>query len=310
MQSIKQLKANFQEWALDPNAWTYIDRSSGKPVTVNNFSLDNLNENNRDEFYNVIFYKERTIAENGLDQRLIVTFSLKYEDYMRALRERKIKRAQKMIETGSYKQEHENSPRSLLTQEHQTKDGKKATKTTAKINQEKIDKDAKFDGFYCNATNLFKEECSTQQIAAIGARRWEIEECFRIMKTNLKSRPFYHNKDSRIIAHFITCFMTLVLIRGLERKIALQAGPHDRYPNGKYTVDELLQAIKDIELVSVSQGQAFMPSYNNSEIISELLKIFDMEQFGQQVVMKDTLKNILKKIKEDPEMYQEDKKAS
>ena len=310
VQSIKQLKANLQEWALDPNAWTYIDRSSGKPVTVNNFSLDNLNEDNRDEFYNVSFYKERTIAENGLDQRLIVTFSLKYQDYMRALRERKIKRAQKMIETSSYKQEHENSPRSLLTQEHQTKDGKKATKTTAKINQEKIDKDTKFDGFYCNATNLFKEECSTQQIAAIGARRWEIKEYFRIMKTNLKSRPFYHNKDSRIIAHFIICFMTLVLIRGLERKIALQAGPHDRYPNGKYTVDELLQAIKDIELVSVSQGQAFMPSYNNSEIISELLKIFDMEQFGQQVVMKDTLKNILKKIKEDPEMYQEDKKAS
>ena len=258
--------------------------------------------------FNVIFYKERTIAKNGLDQRLIVTFSLKYQDYMRALRERKIKCAQKMIETGSYKQEHENSPRSLLKQEHQTKDGKKATKTTAKINQEKIDKDAKFDGFYCNATNLFKEECSTQQIAAIGARRWEIEECFRIMKTS-KSRLFYHNKDSRIIAHFITCFMTLVLIRGLERKIALQAGPHDRYPNGKYTVDELLQAIKDIELVSVSQGQAFMPSYNNSEIISELLKIFDMQQFGQQVVMKDTLKNILKKIKANLEMYQEDEKA-
>ena len=75
------------------------------------------------------------------------------------------------------------------------------------------------------------------------------------------------------------------------------------------TVDELLQAIKDIELVSVSQGQAFMPSYNNSEIISELLKIFDMQQFGQQVVMKDTLKNILKKIKANLEMYQEDEKA-
>ena len=61
--------------------------------------------------------------------------------------------------------------------------------------------------------------------------------------------------------------------------------------------------------MSLSQGQAFMPSYNNSELISELLKLFGMEQFGQQVVMKDTLKNILKKIKEDPEMYQEDEKA-
>lgn len=115
------------------------------------------------------------------------------------------------------------------------------------------------------------------------------------MKTSLRSRPFYHNNDSRIIAHFITCFMTLVLIRVIERKIAQQAGPHDRYPNGKYTIEELLQAIKDIELISVEKGQAFQPGYNNSEVICELLRIFDMEQFGMQVVMKDTLKNILKK---------------
>ncbi len=105
--------------------------------------------------------------------------------------------------------------------------------TTAQTNQEKIEKDAKFDGFYCDANNLFKNECSTQQIAAIGARQWEIEECFRIMKTSLRSRPFYHNKDSRNIAHFITYFMTLELIKGIEQKVAQQVGAHNIYPNGK-----------------------------------------------------------------------------
>ena len=185
-----------------------------------------------------------------------------------------------MIKTGSYKQESEYSPRALIKQEHSTKSGETATKTKAQIDQEKIDNDSRFDGFYCNATNLFKEECTTQQIVAIGARRWEIEECFRIMKTNLKSRPFYHNKDSRITAH-------------------------DRDPNGKYTVDELIHAIRNINLISLYEGKAYQPDYKNSQLITDLLEIFDLKQFGNQVVMKDTMKNILKKIKEAPEMYQE-----
>lgn len=305
VQSIKQLKGSLQDWAIDPDGWSYIDRSTGKTLIVDSFSLNSLSAENHDDFYNTIFYKERTIAEKGLDQRLIVTFSLKYKDYMQSLRERKISRAQKMIKTGSYKQESEYSPRALIKQEHSTKAGEMATKTKAQIDQEKIDNDSRFDGFYCNATNLFKEECTTQQIVAIGARRWEIEECFRIMKTNLKSRPFYHNKDSRITAHFLTCFMSLVLIRGLERKIASKAAPHDRYPNGKYTVDELIHAIRNINLISLYEGKAYQPDYKNSQLITDLLEIFDLKQFGNQVVMKDTMKNILKKIKEAPEMYQE-----
>lgn len=126
-------------------------------------------------------------------------------------------RAEKMIDSGSYKYERDTSPRAYVSQDHTTDNGEKATKTKATINKQKAENDALYDGFYCTATNLFKEQCSVQQIIAIAQRRWEIEECFRIMKTNLKSRPFYHNKGSRIVAHFQTCFMALLLIRGIER---------------------------------------------------------------------------------------------
>ncbi len=306
-QSLKTVKKDLQDWALDPEGWSFTDRRSGKPVQVTGYSLENLDKNEDDarELYNTVFYKERTTAERGLDQRLIATFSLKYRDYMRKLRDRKLKRAQKMIDRGTYGHESERSPKSLIKQKHLTKKGEQATKTEAEINDEKVKDDSRFDGFYCNATNLFKEECSTSQIAAIAHRRFEIEECFRIMKTDLKTRPMYHSKDCRIRAHLMICFLALTLIRGLERRISSSYGPGDRYPEGRYTVQKLLDAIRDINVVLADGGRAYIPDYDNSPLISDLLRIFDLTDLSRQVIMKDTMKKILQRIKTSPEMYRE-----
>lgn len=302
VQSIKGLNSTLKEWALDHKGWSYIRKQGNKSEKVTGFDLDILSEENYSQYYDVLFYKERTIAENNLDQRLIMSFSLKYMDYQRKLRERKILRAQKMIDNCTFNREQDTSPKSLIEKVHTTTKGDVATKTRAFINQDKVDSDAEYDGFYCTATNLFKEECSIEEIVAMSQRRWEIEECFRIMKTELKSRPFYHNKDSRIAAHFQTCYMALLLIRGVERKIAQNNPENLRYPNGKYTVPQILDAIRNINMISVADGRAYMPDYDNSELISELLKIFDLEAFNREIVMKDNLKKILKKIMTSPEM--------
>ena len=187
-----------------------------------------------------------------------------------------------------------------------TESGEEATISSAEIDLEKVETDKLYDGFYCLATNLFKEECSAQEIVAIQARRWEIEECFRIMKTDLRSRPFYHNKDSRIKAHFLTCFTALLLLRGLERRIADNCKENDRYPDGKYTIPELLEALRAISLIGIAEGQAYVPDYKNSEVITDLLKIFELPELGNQVIMKDALKKILKKIKNSPEMIKDE----
>ena len=257
----KSLNNTLKEWAVDKKGWSYKIKKGNKVKTFDNFDLNNITDDNRDELYNVVFYKERTIAKNNLDHRLIMTFSLKYQDYQRALRECKLKCSEN---------------------------------------------DALYDGFYCTTTNLFKEQCSVQQIIAIAQRRWEIEECFRILKTALKSRPFSHNKDSRIVAHLQICFIALLLIRGIECKIARHNIDNMKYPECKYTVPEILDAICELSLISVADGQAFVPDYNNSELISELLECFDLKELGKQILMKDTLKNILKKIKKSPEMIVDD----
>ena len=92
-QSIKKLKGFLKEWCLDNDGWN-LTGSSKK------YSLTSIDE---DKYKHSTFYKERWINENGLEQKLIVTYSVKYRDYMRSLRERQINRAEKLINTKSDK---------------------------------------------------------------------------------------------------------------------------------------------------------------------------------------------------------------
>jgi len=301
VQSLKSLPEFLRDWALASDGWSYTHKKDGKTIKETGFNLNNINDDNYQEFFNTVFVKERTIAEKGLDQRLIVTFSLKYKEYCKSLRERKVKRAEKLIKNGSYDRNNSNSPKSVIKTTHTTSDGKEATQTKAEIDKDKLVKDAKYDGFYCNATNLFQNEMSAEQITAIAARRWEIEECFRIMKSDLKSRPFYHSTDPRIISHFLTCFLALTLVRALEAKIANHVGPHPRYPDGLFTVSELLRALRQLKVVKVAKGKGYMPSFNSDEVTNKLLEVFELPEFTREVVFKDKMKKIVKKMKNSPD---------
>ena len=301
-QSLKKLKAFLKDWSVQKEGWSYISHDSrGKRVVVKNFNLEELeSEQNYSKHYHTVFFKERTTAENSLDARLIVTFSLKYRDYTRALRERKVHRAMKMIENGTYDSESDRSPRSLIERHHCTNDGELASKHSASINMKKIEADERFDGFYAVSTNIFAHEMPVEKIAAISARRWEIEECFRIMKTGLEARPFYHSVDHRILAHFQTCFIALVLLRGIEQKLAKHTKSLEHYPDSEFSMDQILDALKTIRVISVDSGNGYQPDYNDSPLITALLECFDLKELTREVVMRDTMKKILKKIKQAP----------
>lgn len=303
-QSVKKLKEFLKNWVKDKKDWSYTEYDKdGKHRIIKGFNLESLeNPEIYAKHYNTVFFKERTTAEKGLDSRLVATFSLKYRDYMKALRERKIKRASKMIENGSYANESERSPRSLIKKTYTTKQGEEANCKKAIIDEEKISADEQFDGLYAMTTNIFCDEMPVSQIAAISSRRWEIEECFRIMKTELDARPFYHSKDQRIISHFLTCFIALLLIRGIEQKLTEDDNNELHYPEGKYTVSDILKVLRTLQVISVDGGAGYQPDYNDSELVTDLLNRFDLKEFSRMVVMKDTMKKILKKIKASPKM--------
>ena len=305
-QSVKKLGKLLEDWALEKSGWSYFtfDTETKQHRIVNNFNLELLeNEELFNKHYNTVFFKERTTAENNLDSRMIVTFSLKYREYLRMLRLNKVNRAEKMIANGSYDRERDASPKSIIKTSFVDENGKEVKNKTVSINEEKISADEKYDGYYALTTDIFKEELPLRKVIAISARRWEIEECFRIMKTDLAARPFYHSKDDRIIAHFQTCFMALLLLRGVERKIADYHKDNQTFPDGKYTIEEILFALRNLNVFSIGKGQGYIPDYENSELISDLLNIFELQPLGNQVIMSDTLKNIIKKIKTSPAMY-------
>lgn len=270
-QSIKKLKSFLQEWCLDNDGWFL-------PGSTRTYSLTDIDE---DKYKEATFYKERWINENGFEQKLIVTYSIKYRDYMRTIRERQINRAEKLINANSDKLRKASATdcKRFINQINCTKSGEIAEKSTYSLDYEAIENESKYDGFYGVCTNIQDETC---EIIKINKKRWEIEECFRIMKTEFKSRPVYLTDDDRIKAHFLTCYLALLIFRLLEKKL-----------NNAFTCEQIIDAIREYNFLEISQ-KGYIPAYENSEIYSELHKQFGFYN-DAEIVTYNQMNKIIKK---------------
>lgn len=279
-QSIKKLKKYLKEWCLEPNGWRlegFETDKDGKPVTFNLSQLE-TDSTLAQKFTNHTFYKERWIESDGLEQKLIVTFSLKYKFYQQSIRERQIQRAVKMLDgnLSSLKKHTQNDCKRFIKKTGVTTDGEIADKEVFELDQSVIEEEKKYDGFYAVCTNL---EESPPKIAEINHRRWEIEECFRIMKTDFKSRPAYVRTDTRIKAHFMTCFLSLILFRYLEKKL-----------DYKYTCEDILDTLRNMNFLAAS-GEGYIPTYTRTDLTDSLHEAFGFRTDYQLVSEKQMKKN-------------------
>ena len=272
-QSVKKLKKHLKEWALNPDGW-YLD------TDIKTYDISKINE---EKYKDKIFYKERWIKENGLEQKIIVTYSIKYRNYQRKLRNNQIERAQKTIDSnpGKLKKSSQNDYKRFIQKTCCTSDGEIAKKEIYNINTELITVEEAFDGFYAVCTNL---EDDVHEIVKVNKRRWEIEECFRIMKSEFKARPVYLSRDDRIIAHFITCFIALIIYRILEKKL-----------EEKYTCHEILKKLKEMDFYEI-KGEGYVPTYIRDDLTDDLHKAFGFRT-DYQIVPKKQMKNIFKVTK-------------
>lgn len=262
-QSIKQLPAYLKDFALDPDGW----HLSGSAQTFN------LNEIDANGDYDRIYYKDRWIKEdlsgrkskNGakpLEQHLVVSFSPKYRDYQRKIRSGQIERAQKLIDSGSYKQrpKNQNDPHRFIVRDKLTQDGEICTKENVYLNTNAIQEEERYDGFYAVCTNL--TDTSAEEIVKINKKRWEIEECFRIMKTDFKARPVFLQTEDHIRAHFLTCFIALVVYRILEKQL-----------KEKYTCEEILNTLKNMVMARPGEKMGYTPVYTRTELTDALHEV-------------------------------------
>lgn len=264
-QPIKKLKASLKKWALDPTHWHLSGDPSKKEYDIR--LLDD--EADRDNVYfKDQWIKERcTIVEDGktkhimMEQHLIVSYSVKYRDYLRSVRNGQIERAKRMIERGesAVGKKRANDPKRFIKTYHTTKEGEVAEGASSFLDQEAIDAEEQYDGFYAVCTNL---EDDPDAIVQINKKRWEIEECFRIMKSDFEARPVYVQWKDRILAHFITCFIALIVYRYLEKKLG-----------GKYTISQILDTLKEMDFVK-HEGIGYQPIYTRTELTDALHTAF------------------------------------
>ena len=278
-QSIKKLKKHLMDWALSPDKW----HLSGSTKLYNINDIDK-NESSIELYKDKVFFKELWIKENGLEQKLIVTYSLKYRNYQRQIRNSQIERAKVVITNKSFKLDkcNQNDFKRFIKKTNITNHGEIAEKKVLTLNNDAIHKEERFDGFYGVCTNL---DDNAEEIIKVNQRRWEIEESFRIMKSEFKARPVYLSRDDRIIAHFTTCFLSLVLLRFLEKRL-----------EENYTTSKIIDTLKNMNF-SESIGNGYIPTYTRTDLTDDLHDKFGFRT-DYQIITNHSLKKILKKIKE------------
>ena len=282
VQSLKKLKKPLQDWALETTGW----HMSG---SKEEYDISQLNP---DEYYNVTFYKERwepTKMSTGevLEQRLIITFSFKYREYLSYVRNRQISRAQALIDSGrgnTSKRKSPNDAKRYIKSEYCTPDGELAQIENFSLNQDMIDQESRFDGFYGICTDL---EGSAPEIIKINGGRWIIENGFRTMKTDLRARPVYLKRDDRIKAHFLTCFLSLLLYKYLEKKVN-RGGQY-------FTTSEIIGTLRDMNFLSVN-GEGYVPTYTRTDLTNNLHGSAGFRT-DYQIVTKKQMRSIIAQTK-------------
>lgn len=282
-QSIKKLSNTLKQAVF--NDYDYKLLSNESAVSIHDMvSFDKHDPDNR-SLYNDFAYKiifadkaidlglyEDIVLKNGrtvkrkakgiLEQRIIVTFSRKMMEYQRAVRNRQIERAKKLLSLNDPEEikKGPNDVKRFMKRNTTTKSGEKA-KVEYSLDEAKIAEEEKYDGYYAVATNLMDP---AKDILAVSHKRYKIEDCFRIMKTNFNGRPVNHRLPERIRAHFLICYTALLVYRLLETKLDKQ-GTH-------ITTEDMIKTLRNMNVVNVHDVE-YMATYNGSQALDALTKL-------------------------------------
>ena len=222
-------------------------------------------------------------AKAAVKQKIIITFSRKLMEYQRFIRNRQIERAKillKTIDPDLYKK----GPNYVTRFIKRTSSSQACDKVIHNfvLDQDIIDEEEKYDGYYAVATNL---DDSAKDIIEISSKRHKIEDCFRIMKTNFSARPVFHQNKERIIAHFMICYTSLMIYRLLEKKLDLN--------QTHFSVENIVETLKNMEVSNI-EDMCYMSTYTCSQVCTALNTVFDLELNKKYYQPKELNKKIKK----------------
>ena len=276
--SLKKMKKEERELALLPTQFKV-------PGSNKLIDLQTLDESDP-KVYNTIYYKEYPLVTGDMDETVIITYSPKYKAYQSKIRNAQIDRAKKMIQSSdkTRKGKGSNDPARFIQRTSVTEDGEIAQKNIYQLDEAKILEESMYDGFYAVVTNL---EGDIREIININKQRWEIEENFRIMKSEFEARPVFVRREDRIKAHFLTCFISLLVYRLLEKKLGEE-----------FTCSQILETLRNMNVTLLSKDSGYIPSYKRTKITDKLHSSFGFRT-DYEFIRKSTMRTIIKETKQN-----------
>ena len=275
--SLKKMKKEERELALLPTQF----KTPGSNKLIDLRTLDESDP----KVYNTIYYKEYPLVTGDMDETVIITYSPKYKAYQSKIRNAQIDRAKKMIQSSdkTRKGKGSNDPARFVQKTSVTEDGEIAQKNIYQLDEAKILEESMYDGFYAVVTNL---EGDIREIININKQRWEIEENFRIMKSEFEARPVFVRREDRIKAHFLTCFISLLVYRLLEKKLGEE-----------FTCSQILETLRNMNVTLLSKDSGYIPSYKRTKITDKLHSSFGFRT-DYEFIRKSTMRTIIKETKQ------------
>lgn len=280
-QSIKKLNSILKQAVF--NDYDYRFSQDGKPASLETMkTFDRTLKENR-KYYDGYIYKsipvdklvdlglfevkqykngktKKVKSKGNLKQRIIVTYSRKMAEYQKTVRSRQIERAKKILanmDPDNFKKGPNDVTRFIKSDKE---------KKNYYLDEARIEEEAKYDGFYAVATNIF--DMKETEVLDIQSRRYKIEDCFRVLKTNFSSRPVYRRKENRIKAHFLICYTALLIYRLLEVKL-------DRNKT-HFTTEQIIETLQNMNVVNCSD-MYYQACYTGSDVLDSLEQLFDLK---------------------------------
>lgn len=278
--------------ALDPHGWhvAFRDSSLG-PIdpsdpTRDTFDLDSidLDAERHTKFYKEIIVDKRIGGRKNTarPERVIVTYSHDFALFLRHKRQERLPLAEKIVRTKqTSSRQSQNDVRRYVQTAYVTAAGELAEHVSMSINRELIQQEEKFDGFYAYGTSLDDDAVDVLRARAF---HHEIEHLFRTTKTFLDARPVYLQRSDRIRTHFLICFLSMVILKILQKQLDMPG----------LSIDRLIGTIRNFKLGYI-RGAGYIPLFERDGLTDRLQAINDI-CIDTQIVEIKTLNTFYRKV--------------
>lgn len=294
-QSIVGADKEFKTWALDQSGFIndYIYDDDGNIITYKEAIKDENGNILRHEDKPVIFkHKSRVYAKKvqikkdnqrkvnyQIYQKQMVYYSKKYADRQKHERDLAIKKAEDLIKNpGKFNQATSYGCTKYINNiRFNEETGEIPNGLELSLKVDKIKEEEKFDGYYSIVTS--EKNLTDKEIRDIYKGLWKIEESFKITKSDLETRPVYVWTKEHIEAHFLTCFISLIILRLIEYKT-----------NRKYSTSSIINSLKKYTSNNL-EHDIYLQNFTN-DIIKDLSSIYNIDLSRKYLTLSE-IKKIL-----------------